>query len=351
MPNITGSPRYAHRFLALAAGAILASSALSACSSGEREDLAHCEQVDKFSFGSVGINAGTLLPVYADSAGLWAEQCLDFEFVVIPNAADVLTATYAGDLHAASVPTVNGFSAINSGMDLVAVASNQNLNDASFLARKGVESGAELKGGTIGTASIESAATLAMEEILAADGLSEGDYEIIAGGGTAERAAGLRSGNFDGTWLFAPYNLEMIKEGYPELGVIGEASPDDVFGSVFAKRSWAETNSDLMARIVKVWVTASEDFRDPSKKDAFIKALVEEIEASPEMAEATYARYQDLNVYAEDARIEPKQVLSVFEQMKKIGIVDSVPDDLGQYVTMQYWSAATGKPDIKMEVP
>lgn len=351
MPKTSGSPRYTRRLLPLAVGALLTCNGLVACASGESEALAHCEQVDKFSFGSVGINAGTLLPVYADSAGLWEEHCLDFEFVVIPNSADLLTATYSGDLHAVTVPTVNGFSAINSGMDLVAVASNQNINDASFLARPDVTSGADLNGGTIGTASIESSATLGMQEILAADGLGEDDYEIISGGGTAERAAGLRSGNLDGTWLFAPYNLEMINEGYPELGVIGETTPDDVTGSVFAQRDWAEDNSDMMTRIVEVWAQATEDFHDPSNKDAFISTLIDDIEATPEMAEATYDRYQTLDVYSQDARIEPEQVVTVFEQMQKIGIVDEIPSDLGQYVTMRYWSAATDNPDIAMEVP
>lgn len=351
MPNPTRSRRTGRRLLPLTVGALVACTGLVACATDDGEEFAHCEQVDEFSFGSVGVNAGTLLPVYADSAGLWAEQCLDFDFVVIPNSADLLTATYSGDLQAVTVPTVNGFSAINSGMDLIAVASNQNINDASFMARPDVETGADLNGGTIGTASIESAATLAMEDILAEDGLSENDYEIVSGGGTAERAAGLQSGNFDGTWLLAPYNLQLIDEGYTELGVLGETAPDDVFGAVFSDREWAENNVDMMNRIVRVWADATEAFHDPANRDAFVDTLIEDIGATPEMAEATYERYQSLDVYSEDARIGPVQVVSVLDQMLRIGIIDEIPSDIDQYVTMRYWADATGNPEIVMELP
>ncbi len=343
--------RHANRTRAGRAGSLLAmglaASLLAACGPASTEpappsDAEGCQEFDTISFGLLSPSAGYWLPLYADEVGLWEEHCIVLDVVAIANTANLLTAVTTGDLQLTAVPTANGFAAIAEGMDLVAVASNQNVNDATFVARPEIASAADLRGKVIGTASLASAATLAMIDILDAAGVKEGEYEIIAGGGTGERQAALSSGAYDATWLLAPGDIALLDEGYTNLGTIGDAFPDDVYSSLFASRSWAEDNDDLMDRILRVWTAASAAFYDDANRTVFEKVLVDEAGASPEIAKQTFDRYRRLSAIAEDGGIRTEQVYTVFDVMLRIGTLSTVPNEASGFVDLSYWAQATG---------
>ena len=340
----------------LAAGTIAATLALvvSGCAGPNAEPeptAATCDMMDTVSFGMLSPSAGYWLPLYAQASGLWAAECIVYDQVAIANTANLLTAVTTNDLQLTAVPTANGFAAIESGMEIVAVASNQNVNDATFVATPEIKSAADLRGKVIGTASLASGATLAMQEILSAAGVKPGEYEIVAGGGSAERQAAMIAGAYDATWLLAPFDLALLADGYSDLGTLGDAFPNDVYSSLFASPSWAAANGDLMKRVLNVWSQASEAFYDAANRDTFEKVLVDAAGATPELATQTYDRYQRLSAISKDGGIEVDQVYSVFAVTKELGTVSEIPDDASSFVDMSYWAEATGNPAPSMKRP
>lgn len=337
------------RMTSIVGASAIAALALTACTATAPPDgplpeptSADCTSMDTVSFGMISPSAGYWLPLYADAVGLWADNCIDLDIVAIANAANLLTAVTTNDLQLTAVPSANGFAAIESGMDLVAVAANQPVNDATFVGAPHIQMPSDLRGKVIGTASLTSTSTLAMVEILSAAGLNEGDYEIVAGGGSAERLAALSSGAFDATWLLSPGDFQLLDEGYSDLGTIGEAFANDIYSSVFVSPAWAAENEELLVRVLSVWAAASEAFHDATNRADFERVLVDDVGATPDIAVRTYDRYQKLGAIAPNGNIEVEQVYNVFELMVKLETLTGIPADASKFVDMSYWAQATG---------
>ena len=170
-------------------------------------------------------------------------------------------------------------------------------SDSGFLnlvAAPDVKSFGDLKGKTLSVDARTTGYAFVLLEMLARNGLHEGDYSIEKVGGTAQRRNALREGKQSGTLLSAPFNLVAQEQHFNELAkatqVIGPYQ-----GNVGAtRRSWAMQHRALVIAFIRAYVQAIDWLYDKTNRAEAIRILEKNVsEITPALAEQSYLEILD----------------------------------------------------------
>lgn len=170
-------------------------------------------------------------------------------------------------------------------------------SDSGFLSlvvAPDIKSFGDLKGKTLSVDARSTGYAFVLFEMLARDGLQEGDYSIEKVGGTVQRWNALRDKKQAGTLLSAPFNLLAREEHFTELAkatkVIGPYQ-----GNVGAtRRSWAMKNKTLVIAFIRAYVQAIDWLYDKSNREEAVRILEKNVpEISPGLAGQSYDELLD----------------------------------------------------------
>jgi ABC-type nitrate/sulfonate/bicarbonate transport system substrate-binding protein len=153
---------------------------------------------------------------------------------------------------------------------------------AQFLiAGKNYKTYEDLRGATLGTASLSGGIITALREALKLKGLEyPRDYKllIIAGGSSANLAA-LQSGQIAATTVAVPLNYAAEEAGLNIIGPLSEGIAHFQTNAIVARRSWAEKNRPLMVRFMKAMVLTFRWMFE--NRDAAVDFLAKEMKLKP----------------------------------------------------------------------
>jgi ABC-type nitrate/sulfonate/bicarbonate transport system substrate-binding protein len=137
----------------------------------------------------------------------------------------------------------------------------------------------DLRGGTIGAASLTSSTVTALKEALKQKGLEyPRDYRLlIVAGGSASNLTALQSGQITATTVAVPLNYAAEELGFNTLGRLLDADPNFQAAAIVVRRSWAEKNRPLMVRFMKAMVQSHRWIRD--NRDAAVDFISKEMPA------------------------------------------------------------------------
>jgi len=234
------------------------------------------------------------LPVaVAEREGLFRREGLDFRVVIpIPGGSDkMIDALHDDTADVAHVATPFLVRAALAGSDAVAIAAEFNNPVYSLVARPEIQRIADLKGKLVGLADPAGSITISMRKLLALHGVREGDYRVKTLEGTPTRLNCLRRGECMAVPLGQPQDLLAQSEGYRLLGSSNDAVPEFLYTVTAARRSWAAANRESVVRYVRALAGAFRIIRDPGKRDAVVKTIVETTGVPAAIAERTLALY------------------------------------------------------------
>ncbi len=170
-------------------------------------------------------------------------------------------------------------------------------SDSGFLSlvvAPGIKSFGDLRGKTLSVDARTTGYAFVLFEMLARNGLSEGDYAIEKVGGGALRWKALREGKQSGTLLSTPFNILAKQQQFVELAkatkVIGPYQ-----GNVAAtRRSWAKENRSKVIAFIRGYVQAIDWLYDKANRDEAIRILQKNLpEMSPGLAQQSYDELLD----------------------------------------------------------
>jgi ABC-type nitrate/sulfonate/bicarbonate transport system substrate-binding protein len=170
-------------------------------------------------------------------------------------------------------------------------------SDSGFLSlvvAPGIKSFGDLKGKTLSVDARTTGYAFVLFEMLARNGLPEGDYAIEKVGGGALRWKALREGKQSGTLLSTPFNILAREQQFVELAkatkMIGPYQ-----GNVAAtRRSWAKENKTKVIAFIRGYVQAIDWLYDKANRDEAIRILMENLpEVSPALAQQSYDELLD----------------------------------------------------------
>jgi ABC-type nitrate/sulfonate/bicarbonate transport system substrate-binding protein len=170
-------------------------------------------------------------------------------------------------------------------------------SDSGFLSlvvTPDIRSFSDLKGKSLSVDARTTGYAFVLFEMLARNGLKEGEYSIERVGGTAQRWNALRDKKQSGTLLSTPFNLIAQQQHFIELAkatkVIGPYQ-----GNVAAtRRSWARQNKSLVIAFVRGYVQAIDWLYKKTNREEAVRILEKNVpEMSPGLAQQSYEELLD----------------------------------------------------------
>jgi len=162
--------------------------------------------------------------------------------------------------------------------------------------------------------------------MLAANGLTPVDYELIGLGGAPQRLAAVQNGGVAGALVNQPSDFIALASGFNSLGLSTGYVDNFQYTITGARRDWAQKNRTLVVRFLRAYLKACEFFYDPKNKEAAVRALAERTKSDKDEAEKTYALYiKTKKTIPRDGGIDLHGARKVAESWKDFGLQKAPP--------------------------
>src|SRR5262245_50242373 len=281
------------------------------------------------------------LPIaVAEREGLFKREGLDFRVVIPqPGGADLMIAALHDDtVDLTHVATPFLVRAALAGSDAVAIATEFNNPIYSLVARPDITRITDLKGKTVGLADPGGSITVSMHKLLARHGVGAGDISVKTIDGTSARLACRRRKDCAAVPLGQPQDLVAQSEGYRLLGQSTDAVPEYLYTVTAARRSWAAANHEAVVRYVRALAASFRVIRDPARREAVVKAIVETTGVTQAIAERTLALYfePERGVLPRQGEINLKALAQAIALMAEAGQLQKPLPAAERFVDLQY---------------
>lgn len=294
---------------------------------------------EKVLFGMTSRTGFSAAHYVAEEKKLYAAENLDVETYAVGSAAGVLQQVAAGSLNIAQAATDQILRALLQGVPLRIVGGAVAMPPFRLVAAKGVKIWSELKGKTI-TVGGKSDVTLYFLRVMARkNGLADGDYDLIYGGGTPNRFAQLASGAVAAAILTNPQDFIALEQGYADLGSVSQYVPAWAQNNLIVDVRWSAKNAGIVTAFLKAWVQATRYYYDPNNRAEVIQILAKHTKVSPEAATSTYDLFIKESVISPDAELHLKGLAANLDALLTMGEIATIPNIDG-YIDLSFLNAA-----------
>jgi ABC-type nitrate/sulfonate/bicarbonate transport system substrate-binding protein len=283
------------------------------------------------------------LPIaLAQREGLFAREGLDFRVVIpIPGGAELMVEALHDDTaDVAHVATPFLVRAALAGSDAVAIAAEFNDPIYTLVARPEIARIADLKGKVVGMADADGSIAYSMRKLFALHGIAEKDLNLRTIGGTPARLTCLRRGDCVAVPLGQPQDVLAQSEGYRVLGTSSDAVPAYLYTVTAARRSWAAKNQDAVVRYVRALGASFAAIRDPGKREAVSKVIVEATGVPAAVAGRVLDLYAGKKVLPLRGEIDAKGFAQVITFMGEAGQLNAPLPSAERFIDARYLKLA-----------
>ena len=235
--------------------------------------------------------------------GFFEQQGLDVQLVLLRGMPMTVQALSAGSLHIGSGGAEPYIDASERGLDFVLTGGVINGTTQHIIAVKNVKTYEDLRGATIGTASLTGGTITVLREALKLKGLEyPRDYKLlIVAGGSAANFAALQSGQITATTVAVPLNFAAEEAGFNVVGKLSDGVPDFQTNVIAARRSWAEKNRPVMVKFMRAMVQSLRWLHD--NREAAVDFLTKEMQLKPAHARKGWEFYTQNRFWPPDGEV------------------------------------------------
>jgi len=303
----------------------------------------HAQQSPKLTpvnYGNIVITATNWPFLIAEQEGMFQREGIDFKRVIGGNTTATTQTLIAGSTDFAQMNLVNLLGANSAGADLVAVAGDATVPIYTLIVHPSIKSYADLKGKRLAVTGPTDPLNYVLARMLAANGLTPADYEMIGLGGAPQRLAAVQKGGVAGALVNQPSDFIALASGFSSLGLSTDYVDNFQYTITGARRDWAQKNKPLVVRFLRAYVRACEFFYDPRNKESAVRALAERAKADREEAEKTYALYmQTKKTIPRDGGLDLQGARRVAENWKEFGL-QKMPPPVDSVIDLSYLAEA-----------
>jgi len=207
----------------------------------------------------------------AREKGLFRDEGLDVENMLIPGGLRGVQALVAGDTQFALGTTSNAVAARATGEAVFVAAVPMNRLDYAFVTRQPITRGADFTGKRVGVSGVGGADNLATSIALERLGINQSTVTMIPAGGSGERLNSLRAGAVDaaiiggatflggGVGLYKAVDLTELGIEFPMTGL-------------FTTRRYSSANRDSVLAFIRGYVRGVKFFQDRREEAIAITA-------------------------------------------------------------------------------
>ena len=245
----------------------------------------------------LGSFSSSLLHAVAESLGLYRRAGVTVEFQRVTNSRAQFQMLAEGGLDIVLTATDNVVNyrfadgAENfRPLDVRITAGVEGGGALALVARPGITSVGQLRGGRMGVDARDSGFAFALYELLSRAGLqADRDYTVEERGGTPARYRAVLAGACDATMLFAGFDLQAQAAGCGVVVPIVSVAPAYLSTVLAATPRWLDASGEAL-RFHEAWRRACSFARDPDNRDRCVAILGELSGVGAPLATALYER-------------------------------------------------------------
>jgi NitT/TauT family transport system substrate-binding protein len=264
-------------------------------------------------------------PLYlAETQGFYKDEGLTVTMVNGSSPPNVINMVSTNAVNIADNGCDSEFVAIAHGLPVKIIAPMFTVNPYSLVVLPSVKTWADLKGKSVMLGTKQDVTAIALGSLAAAHNLKLDDFQIVVGGNSTARYAGLASGNVQGAMLTQPFDLLAESKGDTILATASDTIKDWVFTCVVTNNDWAAKNRPLVAKFLRALRKGIQ--YGYAHKDAAVAALVSQTHTDPAIA----ARAWDIDfgkwkAFDPNLKLSPSAVQTVGKYQVQFGIIPALP--------------------------
>ncbi|WP_084540103.1 ABC transporter substrate-binding protein [Azorhizobium doebereinerae] len=309
---------------------------------------AHAQQAAPFKV--VAFAGASNLPFWVgQEKGFFAREGVAPALEITPNSVEMAKNLHAGkfDFALTSVDNIVAYDEGQGEADLP--------EKADFVALFGVDNGmlnimavpevktfADLKGKTLSVDAMTTGFAFVLRDILAKNGLGEGDVTFVKVGGGAQRLEALLKKEQAGTLLNTPLDLVAEGKGFTRLARASEAlgAYQGIVGA--ARRDTAAKMRPQVEAFIRGFHASVLWLADPVNKEAAVSLLASRVKGMerPQSEKAYEVLLDPKNGIYRDLRIDPAGLATVLRLRSHYAPAHVPLSDPARYVDLSYLKAA-----------
>lgn len=276
------------------------------------------QEKEKITLGTITLSLNNF-PIYvAQEKGFFAEENLFVEAVVLNASTRAIPALVGGSIHLSASSAMTTIRAVEQGAALKIVGGLVNGPTYDLIALPKYKSIKDLKGATIGVTGLITSDTIAMKEMLKANGLEyPRDYSMLAMGGGAERWIALQTGNIAATILNPPYTFVAEESRLNNLGSTVTYLPDFTQTVFNVRTGWANEKRPSLVRFMKA-ILKAERWIYTQKEDT-VRIVAKKFKFSEKHSEGSWRYYTENNIVPREGDVNLKGMAKVMQLLVEDG--------------------------------
>lgn len=276
---------------------------------------------DTVVVGTVGSASANLWPVFIGlNKGMFAENDIKIDLVYVQSSAAVIQQLTAGSLDVTmSTGLVDPIRAIEKGSPIAIVRFESQSPPYALVAKPGIKSLRDLKGKVISLGGPKDITRIYVERMLAPSGIKPGEFDMVFAGATAARAAALQSGAVDAAILLPPMNFQAVANGFNELGLTADFTPELPFSGTVVSRPWANAHKAILLRLLDAHAKAVAWFEDDRNRAEAAAMMVKASGLKVGEVEKAYDFYRKGNFFEPSGRVSITRLKALIGALESLG--------------------------------
>jgi ABC-type nitrate/sulfonate/bicarbonate transport system substrate-binding protein len=294
------------------------------------------------AFGITSATAFSLPHYIATENKYYGSEKLGVDTIVAGAAAGVLKQLAAGSLNIAQAATDQSLRAILHGAPIRIIAGAASNAPFRVLAAKNITGWNDLKGKTISVGGLTDVTLYFVRVMARRNGLADGDYDLLYGGGTPSRFAQLASGAAAAAILTNPVDFVALEQGFVDLGSVPQYLPHWAQNNILVDTRWAQLNRAAVLAFLRAHIRATRHLYERSNRDEVISILAKHTHTTVEVAAATYDLYIREQVIARDASLYPDGIKANLDALLEMGELKEAPA-LSDFIDASFLAQAAAR--------
>ncbi|HEV8021089.1 MAG TPA: ABC transporter substrate-binding protein [Candidatus Lustribacter sp.] len=264
-------------------------------------------------------------PVYiAQAQGFYKDEGLNVTIVEGNTPPNVINMVATNGANLVDNGCDSEIAAVTHQLPLKMIAPMFGVNPYSLVVLPSIKSWADLKGKSVMLGTKQDVTAIALGALAAAHKLTLDDFQIVIGGNSTARYAGLASGNVQGSMLGQPFDLLAESKGDVILGTASDVIKDWAFTCVAANNDWASKNRPTVLKFLRALRKAIQ--YGYANKAGSVAVLVDKTKVDPAIA----ARAWDLDfgkwkAFNPTLKLSIPAVQSVGKYQVQFGVIPAMP--------------------------
>jgi ABC-type nitrate/sulfonate/bicarbonate transport system substrate-binding protein len=226
-----------------------------------------------------------------------------------------------------STGLVDPIRAIDKGSPIAIVRLETQSPPYALVAKPAIKSLKELKGKTISLGGPKDITRIYVERMLAPSGVKPGEFDMVFAGATAARTQALLSGAVDAAILLPPFNFQAVAQGFNELGLTVDFTPELPFSGTVVNLAWAKANQALLPRLLAANAKSIAWFEDDRNRAEAIEMMVAVSHLKTDEVEKAYDFFRKGHFFEPTGRISRKKLGALIDALVSLGDIPKLDID------------------------